>query len=82
MTKERLDTFSAVEIMFEFSKAIQHGLLSLESLNRLEGVDLQKVSALSESVRRAHAEATAYIVTLIALDSKAAIEMAPNSLEQ
>jgi hypothetical protein len=71
MTKERLDTFSAVEIMFEFSKAIQHGLLSLDSLNRLDGVDANKVYALAESVRRAHAEATAYMVMLIAADSAA-----------
>jgi hypothetical protein len=59
MTKERLDPFSAVEIMFEFSKAIQQGLMSLESLNRLDGVDANKVSALAETLRRAHAEATA-----------------------
>jgi hypothetical protein len=69
MTRERLEPFSTVEIMFEFSKAIQHGLLSLDSLNRLHGVDANKVSALAEAVRRTHAEVTAYIVTLIAIAS-------------
>jgi hypothetical protein len=28
-----VDSFSAVEILFEFSKAIRHSLISLESLN-------------------------------------------------
>jgi hypothetical protein len=60
-----LSSFDTVEIMFEFSKAIRHGVIALESLNDLDGVDRQRVSALSESVRLAHAEATAYIVTLI-----------------
>ena len=37
-----MDTFSTVEIMFEFSKSIRHGIISLESLNDLEGVDLRE----------------------------------------
>ena len=60
-----MNSFDTVEIMFEFSKSIRHGLISLESLNDLDGVDRHRVAALSESVRLAHAEATAYIVTLI-----------------
>ena len=60
-----MDSFDTVEIMFEFSKAIRHGLISLESLKDLKGVDRHRVSSLSESVRVAHAEATAYMVTLI-----------------
>lgn len=51
--------------MAEFSKAIRHGVISLESLNDLDGVDRCKVSALADSVRLAHEEATAYIVSLI-----------------
>jgi hypothetical protein len=62
--------------MFEFSKSIQNGLMSLESLKGLEGVDPKRVSALTESVRHAHAEAMAYMVTLIAVESAATIEMA------
>jgi hypothetical protein len=67
-----LDTFSTVEIMFEFSKAVRLGLISLECLNDLDGVDRQKVSTLAESVRRAHAEATAFMVSLIPVGSAGA----------
>jgi hypothetical protein len=45
-----LSSFDTVEIMFEFSKAIRHSLISLESLNDLEGIDRQKVCALAASV--------------------------------
>ena len=69
---KRLDTFDTVEIMFEFSKAIRLGLISLECLNDLDGVDRHKVSALSEGVRLAHEEATAHIVSLIGHRSTAA----------
>lgn len=62
-----MDTFSTVEIMFEFSKSIRHGIISLESLNDLEGVDPRRVSALATSVRNAHEEATAYMVTLMSV---------------
>jgi hypothetical protein len=51
--------------MFEFSKAIRHSLIAIESLNDLNGVDQPKVTALADSVRHAHAEATKYMVTLI-----------------
>jgi len=60
-----MSTFDTVEIMFEFSKALRHGIISLESLNELDGVDRRRVSALSESIRVAHADATAYMVTLM-----------------
>lgn len=55
--------------MFEFSKAIRHGLISLEGLNEVDGADPHKVSALASSVRHAHEEATAYMVTLISVSS-------------
>jgi hypothetical protein len=60
-----LSSFDTVEVLAEFSKAIRHSLISLESLNDLDGVDCRKVSALADSVRLAHTEATAYMVTLI-----------------
>jgi hypothetical protein len=67
--KTDLNSFDTVEIMFEFSKSIRHGLISLESLNDLAGADPQRVSALAASVRHAHEEATAYMVTLIGVGS-------------
>jgi hypothetical protein len=67
-----MDSFDTVEIMFEFSKAIRHRLISLECLNDLEGVDRCKVNALAYSVRLAHTEATAYMLTLIGSGSTAA----------
>ncbi|MGD1094028.1 MAG: hypothetical protein ABSB35_18850 [Bryobacteraceae bacterium] len=74
-----MDTFSTVEVMFEFSKAIRHGVIALEGLNELDGVDREKVSALAASVRHAHAEATAYMVTLIGAGSAATTEIAHRS---
>ena len=72
-----MNSFDTVEIMFEFSKSIRHGLISLESLNDLDGVDPERVSALTASVRHAHEEATAYMVTLIAVNATA-----PESLQK
>ncbi len=70
-----MDSFDTVEIMFEFSKAIRHGLISLEGLSDLEGVDPQRVSALAASVRHAHEEATAHMVTLIGGSAMAACKI-------
>ena len=70
-----MDSFDTVEIMFEFSKAIRHGLISLESLNDLDGVDPCKVTALADSVRMAHEEATRYMVTLIASGSTTSVRV-------
>ena len=64
-----MNSFDTVEIMFEFSQAIRHGLISLESLNDLDGVDPCKVTALANTVRLAHEETTRYMVTLIASGS-------------
>jgi hypothetical protein len=71
MTSKRLDNFSAVEVMYEFSKAMRQAVISLESLNELVDVDRKKVSVLAEAVGRAYDEATAYMVTLIGADSAA-----------
>jgi hypothetical protein len=54
-----LSAFDTVEILAEFSKAIRHGLIALESLHDLDGVDPAQVNALADSVRRVHSEATA-----------------------
>jgi hypothetical protein len=67
--ENNLSSFDTVEIMFEFSKAIRHGVIALESLNDLEGVDPKRVIALAASVRHAHEEATAYMVALIGVNS-------------
>ena len=66
-----MSSFDTVEIMFEFSKAIRHGVIALESLNDLDGADREKVSALAASIHHAHEEATAYMVTLIGVCSAA-----------
>lgn len=58
-------SFDAVEILSDFSKAIRHSLISLECLHDLDGVDKSKVTALAESVRRVHSDATRYVVSVI-----------------
>ena len=55
--------------MFEFSKAIRHGVIALESLSDLQGVDPERVNALAASVRHAHEEATGYMVSLLGAGS-------------
>lgn len=60
-----MTAFDVVEILCEFSKAIRHGLIALEGLNDLDGVDPIRVSALTDSVRQAHAEASGYLASLI-----------------
>lgn len=60
-----MTAFDVVEILCEFSKAIRHGLIALEGLNDIDGVDPIRVSALTDSVRQAHAEATGYLASLI-----------------
>jgi hypothetical protein len=73
-----LSTFDTVEILSEFSKAIRHGLIALEGLHDLEGVDPARVSALTDSVHRAHAEITGYVITVIGVAS--AQELGTNRL--
>lgn len=57
--------FDAVEILAEFSKAIRRGLIALEGLGDIDGVDPGKVCALTDSVRRTHAEAAGYLASVI-----------------
>lgn len=60
-----MSAFDTVEILAEFSKAIRHGLIALESLHDLDGTDSTKIDALADSVRRVHLEATGYLVSVI-----------------
>jgi hypothetical protein len=60
-----MSAFDTVEVLAEFSKAIRHGLIALESLHDLDGIDPDRVTALADSVRHAHAEATGYLVAVI-----------------
>jgi len=60
-----MTTLDAVEILAEFSKAIRHGLIALEGLHDLDGVDPAQVSALTDYVHRAHAEITGYLASVI-----------------
>jgi hypothetical protein len=60
-----MTAFDAVEILAEFSKAIRHGLIALEGLHDMDGVDPARVSALADAVRCAHREATNYLVSVI-----------------
>lgn len=57
--------FDAVEILAEFSKSIRHGLIALEGLGDVDGVDQGKVSALTDSVRQVHAETAGYLASVI-----------------
>jgi hypothetical protein len=64
-----MSVFDAVEILGEFSKAIRLGLIALESLHDLDGVDPAKVSALTDSVRQVHAETAGYLASVIGVAS-------------
>jgi hypothetical protein len=72
-------SFDAVEILAEFSKAIRHGLIALEGLRDLDGVDPAKVSALTDCVRQAHAEASSYLASLIGSTSMRDLTGSPRS---
>lgn len=60
-----MSLFDAIEILSEFSKAVRHGLIALEGLHDLDGVDPARVSGLMDSVRCVHAEAAAFLVSVI-----------------
>jgi hypothetical protein len=49
-----MNDFDAVEILAEFSKAIRHGLIALEGMNDMDGVDPAKVSDHRRLVRSSH----------------------------
>ena len=60
-----MTSFDAIEILSEFSKAVRHGLIALEGLHDLDGVEPARVTALMDSVRWVHAEATGFLVSVI-----------------
>lgn len=61
--------FDAVEILAEFSKSIRHGLIALEGLGDIDGVDPAKVSALTDSVLQVHADTADYLASVIGVAS-------------
>jgi|HubBroStandDraft_1064217.scaffolds.fasta_scaffold312601_2 hypothetical protein len=60
-----MTAFDVVEILCEFSKAIRTGLIALEGLHDVDGVDPARVSALMDSVRCVHSEATGFLASVI-----------------
>ena len=60
-----MSVFDAVEVLAEFSKAIRHGLIALDGLHDLDGVDQDRVSTLADSVRRAHLDIADYVASVI-----------------
>ena len=64
-----MSAFDTVEILAEFSKAIRHGLIALESLHDIDGMDPAKVDALADSVRSVHLATTGYLVSVIGATS-------------
>jgi hypothetical protein len=64
-----MSAFDTIEVLAEFSKAIRLGLIALEGLGDIDGVDQGKVSALTDSVRQAHAEIAGYLASVIGVAS-------------
>jgi hypothetical protein len=60
-----LKSFDLADVLAEYSRSIRHSLISISSLRNVAGTDREKVDALAQSVRLAHAEATAYIASLL-----------------
>ncbi len=58
-------SFDTFEALYEFNKAIHHGVLCLESLTRHECFDAEKVSALADAVVKAKCSANAYLIATI-----------------
>jgi hypothetical protein len=65
-------SFDTFGVLFEFNKAIHHGVLCLESLTRHEGFDAEKVSALADAVIKAKCSANAYLISTIGAAEAAA----------
>jgi hypothetical protein len=60
-----VSSFDLADVLAEYSRAVRHSLISITSLNDVPGTDREKISALAQSVRIAHAETTAYIAALL-----------------
>ncbi|HXP86235.1 MAG TPA: hypothetical protein VN841_16030 [Bryobacteraceae bacterium] len=60
-----MSSFDLTDVLAEYSRAVRHSLISIESLRDVPGIDREKVSALAQSVRNAHAQVTVYIASLL-----------------
>ena len=60
-----MSAFDAIEVLAEVSKVLRHGMIVLEGLNDLDGVDPAKVRELQDSVRQAHRQIAGYLVSVI-----------------
>lgn len=58
-------SFDTFEALFEFNKAIHHGVLCLEALTKHQGFDAEKVNALADAVVKAKCSANAYLISTI-----------------
>jgi hypothetical protein len=56
--EDRLSSFDLADVLAEYSRAVRHSLISIESLHDVPGTDRERVSALAQSVRRSHAQTT------------------------
>ena len=68
-----MSSFDLADVLAEYSRSVRHSLISIECLHDVPGTDQEKVSALAHSVRHTHAQAAAYIASL--LESNAAAEV-------
>jgi hypothetical protein len=66
-----VNSFDLADVLFEYSKAVRHSLISIECLRDVPGVNPEEVNALAESMLKAHAATTAYIATMIVASSSA-----------
>ncbi len=55
-------------------------LIGIENLDGLKGIDQEKVSAVTPSVRQAHTEGTAYLASLIGVGSVVRDEVGLNAM--
>jgi hypothetical protein len=69
-----MDSFDLADVLAEFSRAVWHSLISIESLHDFPGTDSERICALAQSVRRNHAQATAYIASLLETNSAAEVD--------
>jgi hypothetical protein len=69
-----MTSFDLAEVLAEYSRAVQHSLISIESLHDVAGIDREKVNALAQSVHNAHAQATVYIASLL-IEATLAVSM-------
>jgi hypothetical protein len=72
-----LSSFDLADVLAEYSRAVRHSLISISSLRDVTGTDREKVEALAQSVRLAHAEATAYIASLLQANATEEAALSP-----